>query len=567
MLEASWIPNRGVVRRLPQPSGFGTGFLYPRLHQSFTSMDNVLVLKHAIAGELIGCSQVSYIKIVHDKQISTQHISNQKVFDSENLMIATADCYAQKFNLAYSYVRNPRQFAERMAENAKERLRFYLGLRKRENNEPEIDGEFYKRIRQHRRVAILGAGIQGTLMALMFKKHGFDVTLIDRASDIMDRTSTTGEGRIHMGLEYANDPSMDTATYMIESAMRFAQYTEYLVNDKLDWNQLKSERLICLLPHTSHVTPQQFEEYGNKLGKIYEKILFENPELTYLGERPPKILLGETEIPKAVNASYVAAAYESVEVCILSNKLRDIVRQALREQGVAMVFNRTIQDVKRNDEEDEKKYGKLRVISDLGEHDYDVVVNCLWENRAKIDRQMGLGNNEKDESYRVKANVRLTNLPKLHGNIPSVSVMNGPFGDFVRYGPDDKIYFAWHPMSPTVITHNLAEVEEHFHQHVISDFPPGFEKHIIEGHRNAFEQLFPGFDSSFFNDGIVGTGYVVANGLTDIGDPKSGLHVRKDPPNLVKDGYISVKTQKLTNAPYNAYLLERELFLRNVLAQ
>ncbi len=95
------------------------------------------------------------------------------------------------------------------------------------------------------------------------------------------------------------------------------------------------------------------------LGKIYEKILFENPELTYLGERPPKILLGETEIPKAVNVSYVAAAYESVEVCILSNKLRDIVRQTLREQGVAMVFNRTIQDVKRNDEEDEKNMGNF----------------------------------------------------------------------------------------------------------------------------------------------------------------------------------------------------------------
>jgi hypothetical protein len=285
-----------------------------------------------------------------------------------------------------------------------------------------------------------------------------------------------------------------------------------------------------------------------------------------LGERPPKVLLGATEIPKAVNASYITAAYQSIEVCVLSNKLRDVVRQALREQGVTMVFDRTILGVKRNDEEDAKKYGKLRVISDLGEHDYDAVVNCLWENRATIDRQMEVGNNEEEESYRVKANVRLANLLELHGNIPSVSVMNGPFGDFVRYGPDDRVYFAWHPMSPTVITHNLTEVEAHFHGHVISEFPPGFEKHIIEGHRNAFEQLFPGFDSSFFDDGIVGTGYVVANGLTDIGDPKSGLHERKDPPNLVKDGYISVKTQKLTNAPYNTYLLEQELFLRNVLA-
>ncbi len=526
-------------------------------------MDNVLVLKHAIAGELIGCPQVSYFKITHKKQISTQHLRNRTVFNSKDLMIGSVDCYAQKYNLAYSYVRNPRQFAEKMAKKANIKVQKALG---KELLSMDCDGEFFKRINQHRRVAILGAGIQGTLMALMFKKHGFDVTIIDRASDILDRTSTTGEGRIHMGLEYANDPSMDTATYMLESAMRFAQYTEYLVNDKMDWSQLKSERLICLLPHESHITPHQFEEYGKKLGAIYERVLFEHPELTYLGERPPKILLGAIEIPKAVNASYITAAYQSIEVCILANKLRDIIRQSLREQGVTLVFDRTILGVKRNNEEDAEKYGKLRMISDLSEHDYDVVVNCLWENRAKIDRQMGLENNENEESYRVKSNVRLANLVELHGNIPSISIMNGPFGDFVRYGKDDKVYFAWHPMSPTVITHNLTEIETVFQKHVISEFPTDFEEHIIGGHRKAFEQIFPGFDSSFFDDGIVGTGYVVANGLTDIADPKSGLHERKDPPNLVKDGYISVKTQKLTNAPYNTYLLERELFLRNMLA-
>ena len=140
-----------------------------------------------------------------------------------------------------------------------------------------------------------------------------------------------------MGLEYANDPSMDTATYMLESAMRFAHYTEYLVNDKLDWNQLKSERLICLLPHTSHVTPHQFEEYGNKLGKIYENILLENPELTYLGERPPKVLLGATEIPKAVNASYITAAYQSIEVFIFQQIQRHYL-SGLENKGLPWIL-------------------------------------------------------------------------------------------------------------------------------------------------------------------------------------------------------------------------------------
>lgn len=79
---------------------------------------------------------------------------------------------------------------------------------------------------------------------------------------------------------------------------------------------------------------------------------------------------------------------------------------------------------------------------------------------------------------------------------------------------------------------------------------------MIEGHRTAFQALFPGYDASFFDRAIVGTGYIVANGLTDIDDPQSGRHERNDPPNLISDGYIPVKTQKLTNSPYNAYLLE-----------
>jgi hypothetical protein len=526
-------------------------------------MDHVYVLKHAIAGELIGCRQVSYFKILRNESVSQQHLKNRKVFNEEDLLIGTADCYAQKYNLAYSYVRNPRQLAGKLAENANKKLQEIVG---EELLSKECDDEFFKRIRQHKRVAILGAGIQGTLMALMFKKHGYDVTIIDRASDIMTRTSASTQGRIHMGLEYANDPSMVTATYMLGSAMRFAQYTEYLVNIKLDWSQLKSERLICLLPHESHVTPHQFEEYGKKLGEMYERVLFEHPELTYLGERPPKVLLGAIEIPKAVNSSYVAAAYQSIEVCILVKKLKDIILQALREQGITLVFDRTILGVKRNNEEDTEKYGKLRVISDVGEHDYDVVVNCLWENRAKIDRQMGIENNEKEESYRVRSNVRLPNLLELHGNIPSVAIMNGPFGDFTRYENDDRVFFSWHPLNPTVMTHNVTKIETLFQQHVISAHPPDYEKYIIEGSRRAFEQIFPGFDSSFFDDGIVGTGYIVANGVTNIDDPKSGLHERKDLPNLVKDGFISVKTQKLTSAPYNTYLLERELFLRNMLA-
>ena len=219
-------------------------------------------------------------------------------------------------------------------------------------------------------------------MALMFRKHGYDVTLIDKSSDIMDRTSSTGEGRIHMGLEYANDPSMETAKYMLESSMRFSSYLEHLVGKSLDWSQLKSERLTCLLPHTSHVSPLQFEEYGARLNDVYENILAKDSSLSYLGERPPKILIGKTEIPRAVNSSYINAAYASIEVCVLSNKLKEVIREALYEKEVDVVFERTIVDVRRIDAEDGLGRFEVFSFSNSGHqfvNRFDAVVNCLWE--------------------------------------------------------------------------------------------------------------------------------------------------------------------------------------------
>ena len=85
-------------------------------------------------------------------------------------------------------------------------------------------------------------------------------------------------------------------------------------------------------------------------------------------------------------------------------------------------------------------------------------------------------------------------------------------------------------------------------------------------HRKAFQAIFPGIgDMRVFDSAILGAGYVVANGETDIAFKDSGLHERRDPPNLISDGYVSVKTQKFTNAPFNVYQLEKELFLKDSL--
>ena len=54
-------------------------------------------------------------------------------------------------------------------------------------------------------VAVLGAGLQGACVALELARRGYRVLLIDQSSGCMQRASLASEGKIHLGLVYAND--------------------------------------------------------------------------------------------------------------------------------------------------------------------------------------------------------------------------------------------------------------------------------------------------------------------------------------------------------------------------
>ena len=61
------------------------------------------------------------------------------------------------------------------------------------------------------RAAVLGAGLAGSCVALELTDAGFEVALFDRAEQPLTRASAANEGKIHLGLVYANDPSGRTA--------------------------------------------------------------------------------------------------------------------------------------------------------------------------------------------------------------------------------------------------------------------------------------------------------------------------------------------------------------------
>src|SRR5690242_6929911 len=74
------------------------------------------------------------------------------------------------------------------------------------------------------RVGILGGGMQGCCLALALAERGIDVTLFDRADQLLTRAAIANEGKIHLGYMYANDPTHSTARMMMRGALAFAPY-------------------------------------------------------------------------------------------------------------------------------------------------------------------------------------------------------------------------------------------------------------------------------------------------------------------------------------------------------
>jgi glycine/D-amino acid oxidase-like deaminating enzyme len=70
-------------------------------------------------------------------------------------------------------------------------------------------------------VAVLGAGLTGVATALELAGRGARVTLIEQDERPLNRASLRNEGKIHLGLIYANDPSLRTARLQLRGSLQF----------------------------------------------------------------------------------------------------------------------------------------------------------------------------------------------------------------------------------------------------------------------------------------------------------------------------------------------------------
>ena len=390
-------------------------------------------------------------------------------------------------------------------------------------------------------IAVLGAGLQGTCIALELARRGFDVDLLDQDLEPLNRASLRNEGKIHLGFVYAKDATLRTARLMIEGALTYRRLLSDWTAGALDHPSL-SEPFTYLVPHDSALPPAELAAHYAAVERLYEDGVRAGGD--YLGLEPKPLWrpLERAEYSAFAAVERVQAGFATAEVSVDLRETAAVLRRVLSAHSrIRLRLGRRIREVVRT-----RAGFRVEGDSAAGERwrlDGDQVVNALWDGRLSIDRGLGLMPT-RPWVHRLKYRVMVAR-PDLLRDMPSLSFVLGPYGDVAAY-PGGETYVSWYP---ECLRGWSTEVEPpvDWAAACTGRLPPG--EQLVIGRRvlDAFDRLVPGLARADVR--TVDAGVIFSWGQTDITDPASVLHRRDDTGVQSADGYHSVNTGKLTTAP------------------
>lgn len=398
------------------------------------------------------------------------------------------------------------------------------------------------------KISVLGAGIQGTCIALALARAGYEVSLFEQEDDCLLRASLRNEGKLHLGFTYANDPSFRTSQLMLESAVRFRLFFDRLLAGQIDWDTLLSPPFTYLVLKDSLRSPTEVMSHFERISAKFREI---DPDgQSYPGAVQERIW-SEIQLPLYVSSDDVECAIETAEVAINLDAFRQVLSRHLRTQDrITLCYRTKVEEVRR------VSNGFITSVrgcdGEQRSHESDLVVNCLWDQRMAIDAQLGICA-PNPWVHRLKYRL-LSRLPKQLAHIPPLTMVLGAFGDIVPMGCQS--YVSWYPACRQGWSSDLAPPQDWDAacRGVVAD---EIRKTLPMQVYGSLSKIVPGMENTVTTG--IDAGVVVSRGSSDIDKLESELHRRSDVGITQSDGYFSVDTGKFVCAPLFAETLVAEL--------
>jgi hypothetical protein len=393
-------------------------------------------------------------------------------------------------------------------------------------------------MKQNHSIAVIGAGITGSVAALALADKGHRVCLFDKATAPLRGASLINEGKIHIGFVYVNDPSSRSLDVMIDSAVVFRSVLERWINPT-DFDALVTEPFGYIVPTDTQLSPGSIEL---KFRLIKEKIKAAEARYNtrYLGMPRTHIWSRSSEIPDCFNSKKIIAHYQTLERSVDTNEVARHLNIALEEQDqIELHMCTPVLNVLNHNNTWRLHAGLDHRHKEFGP--FDFIINASWEGRLNLDEQV-FGPSDGNWFHRYKTAVILT--PENMDNIPNFTAIIGPYGDVVRY-PSGRTYLSWYPAGMLSSSSNISGVK--------TEFSDAVKLQVALNSIAGLSQFVPKADTVFSQcqpeaKNVEG-GIIMARGRTDIDDAMSELHQRYRIGIKQQGGYFSIDTGKYTCGP------------------
>ncbi len=396
--------------------------------------------------------------------------------------------------------------------------------------------------RSRKHVAVLGAGIQGCCVALELARRGHRVDLYDRCDRPLTQASYWNEGKIHLGLVYANDPIGRTHIKMLDGALRFETLLRGWLGGAVPGI---SSPFYYAVHRTSLLDPARITQHFASVATRYGALRsLGQVEYFGAGNEPLYEELSAAARIDLFDDAEVQAAYRTIERAVNVRTIATALRAAIA--ATDRISFRGKCDIVAVNGSDGPGHAVRGICAGAAfKETYVDVVNALWGGRLAIDRTIGL-TADRPWLYRTKLGIILRGRPD-RPNVPSTTFVLGSYGDTVSYD-DGSIYLSWYP--ECLVGASAAIESPDYAGKLDQERRRQVALQSIAAMKELVPALAPYIDGAEIDQ--VGGGIIFAWGAADIDDPGSELHRRYDIGVHSHGRYHSIDTGKYTMAPHFA---------------
>jgi hypothetical protein len=291
-----------------------------------------------------------------------------------------------------------------------------------------------------KKVLIIGGGLFGCTTAIELSNH-FDVTLIEKDSELMINASKCNHNRIHYGYHYPR--SLKTALQSLEGLNSFLEkYSSAIIKNFPNY--------YAVAKHRSYVSSEEY------------KLFCDKAHIPYKSEFPNPLFL---------NKDLIEESFRVKEPIFDWDILRDMVEHYINQTQINVKLNTSLFSV--NHEE------------------YDFIINCTYDNINNINKYLGA------ENIEFKLQDVIVPIFTYSTKKIGLTVMDGPFCSIMPKGNHPNTFLLYHAKYSILneTTDDVIEIINNVEDHIpiliedASRYFPFIKDSVVIGHWRATRAL------------------------------------------------------------------------------